>query len=248
MQSRSPSLRSSGRILGKEREARSGIIRFREESDWPLKWMRSSILAKIPGFRQQIILEPRVPSRGSQARGTRLGGGGGSSQTPINGSHLRFSTRLSQNISYGPDLLPYDVYLLVKPCLYMLVAACSDTDLPTGTSPGHPQNRPPPPPPQLRILKRGPAFPLLLCSSVTEEHGALKHILCQGPFSTIFGPLLKKIFRRPPPPPSPKKFSINVPFWESKDFSGNTTIFPKDEKKFSETPTMFIATVDVYLL
>jgi hypothetical protein len=32
-----------------------------------------------------------------------------------------------------------------------------------------------------------------------------------------------------PPPPSPKKFS------------GHTTIFP-------ETPTMFIATVDVYLL
>jgi hypothetical protein len=50
----------------------SGITRFREESDWPLKWMRSSILARIPGFRQRIIPEPRVPSRGSQARGTRL--------------------------------------------------------------------------------------------------------------------------------------------------------------------------------
>ena len=35
--------------------------------------MRSSILAMIPGFRQQIIPEPRVPSQGSQARGTRLG-------------------------------------------------------------------------------------------------------------------------------------------------------------------------------
>ena len=35
--------------------------------------MRSSILARIPGFRQRIIPEPRVPSRGSQARGTRLG-------------------------------------------------------------------------------------------------------------------------------------------------------------------------------
>ena len=47
----------------------SGIIGFREESDWPLKWMRSSILATIPGFRQRIIPEsvpePRVPSRGS---------------------------------------------------------------------------------------------------------------------------------------------------------------------------------------
>jgi hypothetical protein len=50
----------------------SGIIRFREESDWLLKWMRSSILARIPGFRQRIIPEPRVSSRGSQARGTRL--------------------------------------------------------------------------------------------------------------------------------------------------------------------------------
>jgi hypothetical protein len=34
--------------------------------------MRSSILARIPGFRQRIIPEPRVLSRGSQARGTRL--------------------------------------------------------------------------------------------------------------------------------------------------------------------------------
>ena len=30
-------------------------------------------------------------------------------------SHLRCSTRLSQNPSYGPDMLPYDEYLLVKP-------------------------------------------------------------------------------------------------------------------------------------
>ena len=34
--------------------------------------MRSSILARIPGFRQRIIPEPRVPSQGSQAQGTRL--------------------------------------------------------------------------------------------------------------------------------------------------------------------------------
>jgi hypothetical protein len=34
--------------------------------------MRSSILARIPGFRQWIIPEPRIPSRGSQAQGTRL--------------------------------------------------------------------------------------------------------------------------------------------------------------------------------
>ena len=50
----------------------SGIIRFREDSDWLLKWMRSSILATIPGFRQRIIPEPSFPSQGSQARGTRL--------------------------------------------------------------------------------------------------------------------------------------------------------------------------------
>jgi hypothetical protein len=67
-------------------------------------------------------------------------------------------------------------------------------------------------------------------SSVTEEHGALRHILCRGPF--VGGPNLK----------------ISVPFWESKIFSGHTTIFPKDENFFPETPTMFIATVDVYLL
>ena len=53
-------------------EQLAGIIRFREDSDWPLKWMRSSILATIPGFRQRIIPEPSFPSQGSQARGTRL--------------------------------------------------------------------------------------------------------------------------------------------------------------------------------
>ena len=34
--------------------------------------MRNSVLARIPGFRERIIPEPHVPSRGSQARGTRL--------------------------------------------------------------------------------------------------------------------------------------------------------------------------------
>jgi hypothetical protein len=47
-----------------------------------------------------------------------------------------------------------------------------------------------------------------------------------------FGPLLK----------------VSVPFWESKKFSGHATIFPKDKNFFPETPEMFIATVDVYLL
>jgi hypothetical protein len=35
----------------------------------------------------------------------------------------------------------------------------------------------------------------VLFSSVTEEHGALRHILCRGPFSATFGPLLKNFFR-----------------------------------------------------
>ena len=50
------------------------MIRFREESDWPLIWNAQPVrsLARIPGFRQRIIPEPHVPSRGSQARGTRL--------------------------------------------------------------------------------------------------------------------------------------------------------------------------------
>jgi hypothetical protein len=39
---------------------------------WLAVGMPSSILARIPGFRQWIIPEPRVPSRRSQARGTRL--------------------------------------------------------------------------------------------------------------------------------------------------------------------------------
>jgi hypothetical protein len=34
--------------------------------------VRSSVLARILGFRQRIIPEPHVPSRGTQVRGTRL--------------------------------------------------------------------------------------------------------------------------------------------------------------------------------
>jgi hypothetical protein len=58
-------------ILGKEREALGLSVSGRNLTG---RWygMRSSILARIPGFRQRIIPEPRVPSRGSQAWGTRL--------------------------------------------------------------------------------------------------------------------------------------------------------------------------------
>jgi hypothetical protein len=81
---------------------------------------------------------------------------------------------------------------------------------------------------------------MIIPSSVTEEHRALRHILCRGPFSATFGPLLKNLFRRPPaPPPSPKKFSVSVPFSESKNVFGHTPIFPKDEKIFPETPKNF---------
>jgi hypothetical protein len=65
-QSRSPSLRSSGR------NARLWDNPFQGGIWLAVEMVRSSILARIPGFRQRIIPEPRVPSRGSQARGTRL--------------------------------------------------------------------------------------------------------------------------------------------------------------------------------
>jgi hypothetical protein len=53
-------------------------------------------------------------------------------------------------------------------------------------------------------------------SSVTEEHGALRHILSRGPLKNFFGS-----------PPSPKKFSVSVPFWESKNFPDIPQFFLK---------------------
>ena len=50
--------------------------------------MHSSILARIPGFRKRIIPEPHVPSRGSQARGTRLTVAKNSTTTSFPGSLL----------------------------------------------------------------------------------------------------------------------------------------------------------------
>ena len=73
---------------------------------------------------------------------------GGMPPDPSRGSHLQWSTRLSQNPNYGLICCPMTytaVYLLVKPCVYMLqVAGCSDTNLPTGTFPGPPLNMSPP--------------------------------------------------------------------------------------------------------
>jgi hypothetical protein len=51
-----------------------------------------------------------------------------------------------------------------------------------------------------------------------------------GHFWPPFAPL-----RRPPPP----LVSVGVPFWESKNFSGHTPIFPKYEKNFPETHKNF---------
>ena len=51
----------------------------------------------------------------------------GCPQTPLDGSYLRCSIRLFPGPSNGPDLLPYDVYLLVTmlnhACIYMVLAA-----------------------------------------------------------------------------------------------------------------------------
>ena len=47
----------------------------------------------------------------------------------------------------------------------------------------------------------------------------------------------------PPPPPTPppvaKKISVSVPFRGSKHFSGNTTVFPKNEQIFLKIPKNF---------
>jgi hypothetical protein len=70
-------------------------------------------------------------------------------------------------------------------------------------------------------------------SGVTEEHGALTRlgIFCVG---GPFRPLLAPFFSAAPPPPPVAKFSVSVPFWESKNFSGHTTIFPKDKNFFQK--------------
>jgi hypothetical protein len=67
--------------------------------------MRSSILATIPAFRQRIIPEPRVPSRGSQARGMRLEvymlGGKLISIKRLIFRHINFELYTRTNISNG---------------------------------------------------------------------------------------------------------------------------------------------------
>jgi hypothetical protein len=68
-QSRSPSLRSSGRNV----RLWDNPFQFQGGIWLAVEMVRSSIfLARIPGFRKRIIPEPHVPLRGSQARGTRL--------------------------------------------------------------------------------------------------------------------------------------------------------------------------------
>jgi hypothetical protein len=72
--------------------------------------MRSSILARIPGFRQRIIPEPHVPSRGSQARGTRLATGYAAFSYP-EPSYARSATRELQ-IEHAQCLTGYHVFMV----------------------------------------------------------------------------------------------------------------------------------------
>jgi hypothetical protein len=51
----------------------------------------------------------------------------GHAPRPSRSSHLRWSTQLSQNPSYSLICCPHEVYLSVKPCIYMLVAAVMQT-------------------------------------------------------------------------------------------------------------------------
>ena len=73
-------------------------------------------------------------------------------------------------------------------------------------------------------------------SSVTEEHGALRHILCRGPFSATFAPLLKNFFRRPPPnPPQPTPPPRRQKIFRSVYHFGS-------QKIFSDIPQFFLKT------
>ena len=51
--------------------------------------------------------------------------------------------------------------------MHIYAGSCSNTDLPTGTSPGPPLNMPPP---QLHILKRGPAVFFIKLSGDVETN------------------------------------------------------------------------------
>jgi hypothetical protein len=66
IQSRFPSLRSSGRTRG------SGIIRCRKPGILAKIELRIHFNGQSDSSLKRIIPEPHVPSRGSQARGTRL--------------------------------------------------------------------------------------------------------------------------------------------------------------------------------
>jgi hypothetical protein len=44
----------------------SGIIRFREESDWPLKWMRSSIWLPATDYPRASRSFPRIAGSGNE--------------------------------------------------------------------------------------------------------------------------------------------------------------------------------------
>jgi hypothetical protein len=73
----------------------------------------------------------------------------------------------------------------------------------------------------VRKMKKPPA----VISGVTQPLGALRQSATFGPPLLHFGDL---------PPPVAKKFSVSVPFWESKNFSVHNPIFPKYEKNFPQ--------------
>ena len=91
-------------------------------------------------------------------------------QIPLDDLHLHRSTRLSQNPSYGPDLLSYDVYLLVKPCIYILAAAVIET---CRLELLQVSREICPPPPQLHILKRGPELHYFSSDRFSLSHGQI---------------------------------------------------------------------------
>ena len=109
---------------------------------------------------------------------------GGSPQTPLDGSLLRCLTRLSQNPSYGlTGLICCPVtYTYLLNHAYNYAGSCSDTDLPTGTSPGPLRNMSPA---QLYILKRGP---------VIDKLDGIEKWIYELVFGTLLGIIRKRRF------------------------------------------------------
>ena len=158
----------------------SGIIRFREDSDWLLKWMRSSILATIPGFRQRIIPEPSFPSQGSQARGTRL--------VPGPFPFAAFSKRPWERGCFCLSICYFSLVCLCKFRKKGLFLRGGRQNVISWGGGGHKADICPPPPPPRLYVKKGPdTGPLIIYATQ-----CLTPVLVQLPI------LYQKI--QPPPP------------------------------------------------